>query len=269
MGSSYSPPQQSSYAPLSPDLSGIHPSGPTPQSPDLSAISQPAVTTATYHPHPDPYHQPRFHPLPQYSPQHARQPSYQDPAGAFHPPHHQLPQHYDQSQTMPPTTRGIKHEPDHFQMNGNPFHQPPAPQWAQPMKPELPPSDPTLGIVLKTSFPVARIKRIMQADEDVGKVAQVTPHVVSRALELFMIKLISASAQQARGNNAAGKGPRRVLAQHMKKAILADNTYDFLAEIVTKVPDAPSKAKKEAASDSEDAKPKRRGKKKKDSGDEF
>lgn len=29
------------------------------------------------------------------------------------------------------------------------------------------------GVVIKTKFPVARIKRIMQADEDVGKVAQV------------------------------------------------------------------------------------------------
>ena len=27
----------------------------------------------------------------------------------------------------------------------------------------------------KSRFPVARIKKIMQADEDVGKVAQVTP----------------------------------------------------------------------------------------------
>lgn len=34
------------------------------------------------------------------------------------------------------------------------------------------------GIVVKTKFPVARIKRIVQADEDVGKVAQVTPVVV-------------------------------------------------------------------------------------------
>lgn len=30
------------------------------------------------------------------------------------------------------------------------------------------------GVVIKTKFPVARIKRIMQADEDVGKVAQVS-----------------------------------------------------------------------------------------------
>jgi hypothetical protein len=36
----------------------------------------------------------------------------------------------------------------------------------------------TAGIEVKTKFPVARIKRIMQADEDVGKVAQVTPIAV-------------------------------------------------------------------------------------------
>lgn len=38
----------------------------------------------------------------------------------------------------------------------------------------------TEGIEVKTKFPVARIKRIMQADEDVGKVAQVTPTAVCK-----------------------------------------------------------------------------------------
>jgi Dr1-associated corepressor len=37
---------------------------------------------------------------------------------------------------------------------------------------------PWAGIDVKTKFPVARIKRIMQADEEVGKVAQVTPIAV-------------------------------------------------------------------------------------------
>lgn len=36
------------------------------------------------------------------------------------------------------------------------------------------------GIKIATKFPVARIKRIMQADEDVGKVAQVTPTAVCK-----------------------------------------------------------------------------------------
>lgn len=39
---------------------------------------------------------------------------------------------------------------------------------------------PWSGVEVKTKFPVARIKRIMQADEDVGKVAQVTPIAVCK-----------------------------------------------------------------------------------------
>jgi Dr1-associated corepressor len=38
--------------------------------------------------------------------------------------------------------------------------------------------DPALTVDVRTKFPVARIKRIMQADEDVGKVAQATPTAV-------------------------------------------------------------------------------------------
>jgi hypothetical protein len=36
---------------------------------------------------------------------------------------------------------------------------------------------------IKTKFPTARIKRIMQADEDVGKVAQVTPILVCKFID--------------------------------------------------------------------------------------
>lgn len=141
-----------------------------------------------------------------------------------------------------------------------------------------PPSDasqfnPTLGVELKTSFPVARIKRIMQADEDIGKVAQVTPHVVSRALELFMIKMIAASAAEARGGGHAGGGKgagKKITPQHLKQAVLADDTFDFLHEIVGRVPDGPARAKKEAIAGSEseeEKKPRRRTKRRKDADD--
>ena len=46
-------------------------------------------------------------------------------------------------------------------------------------------SGPSLGIEVKTKFPVARIKRIMQADEDVGKVAQATPTAVCKSASLI------------------------------------------------------------------------------------
>jgi len=141
-----------------------------------------------------------------------------------------------------------------------------------------PPSDasqfnPTLGVELKTSFPVARIKRIMQADEDIGKVAQVTPHVVSRALELFMIKMIAASAAEARGGGHAGGGKgagKKITPQHLKQAVLADDTFDFLHEIVGRVPDGPARVKKEAVAGSEseeEKKPRRRTKRRKDADD--
>jgi hypothetical protein len=63
--------------------------------------------------------------------------------------------------------------------------------YAQPVlseePPQLPPPpqpNPVPSIEVKTKFPVARIKRIMQADEDVGKVAQVTPIAVCMCIPL-------------------------------------------------------------------------------------
>ena len=42
----------------------------------------------------------------------------------------------------------------------------------------------------KTAFPVARIKRIMQADEEVGKISSTVPLMISKCLELFMRDLV-------------------------------------------------------------------------------
>ena len=50
-------------------------------------------------------------------------------------------------------------------------------------------ADPSQGIEVKTKFPVARIKRIMQADEDVGKVAQATPTAVCEYLSIAHLLL--------------------------------------------------------------------------------
>jgi hypothetical protein len=48
------------------------------------------------------------------------------------------------------------------------------------------------GVEVKTKFPVARIKRIMQADEEVGKVAQVTPIAVC-TFSSFLLRYIFAT----------------------------------------------------------------------------
>ncbi|RMZ67981.1 CBF NF-Y family transcription factor [Pyrenophora seminiperda CCB06] len=95
---------------------------------------------------------------------------------------------------------------------------------------------PGADINIKNHFPVARIKRIMQADDDVGKVAQVTPVVVSKALELFMISLVTKAAAEAKSRNS-----KRVSSIHLKQAITKTECFDFLNEIVSKVADAPEK----------------------------
>lgn len=112
------------------------------------------------------------------------------------------------------------------------------------------------NIEIKTKFPVARIKRIMQADEDVGKVAQVTPVAVNKALELFMIALVTGSAEKARE-----KGGKRITAQHLKAVVEGEGRWDFLKEIVERVADVQENAggegrkrkakKEETESDSE------------------
>lgn len=83
-----------------------------------------------------------------------------------------------------------------------------------------------------SKFPIARIKRIMQADEDVGKVAQATPVVISKALELFMQDIVESAAEQTRKT-----GGKRVAPYHLKRAALTTETFDFLKDIVEKVPD--------------------------------
>ncbi|KAL2156537.1 hypothetical protein VTH82DRAFT_1282 [Thermothelomyces myriococcoides] len=91
-------------------------------------------------------------------------------------------------------------------------------------------SSPFESITVKTKFPTARIKRIMQADEEVGKVAQQTPIAVGKALELFMVALVTKSAEVARQRNS-----KRVSAQMLKQVVEGDDQWDFLRDIVSKV----------------------------------
>ncbi|KAJ5195568.1 uncharacterized protein N7498_009006 [Penicillium cinerascens] len=131
------------------------------------------------------------------------------------------------------------------------------------MPDEIPQARPGAGIEVKTKFPVARIKRIMQADEDVGKVAQVTPIAVSKALELFMISLVTKAAHEAKDRNS-----KRVTASHLKHAVAKDEVLDFLADIIAKVPDQPAGRKHEDdGSDQNEGRRKRGGRRPKEESD--
>lgn len=89
----------------------------------------------------------------------------------------------------------------------------------------------------------------------------------AKALELFMISLVTKSASLARSANS-----KRVTASHLKKAIEADEQFDFLNDIVSKVADGPDagqgqagkRVKDEEGEGSEsDEKPKKKGRRRK------
>lgn len=73
-----------------------------------------------------------------------------------------------------------------------------------------------------------------------------------------MISLVTKGAQVARDRSS-----KRITANHLKEAISKDEVLDFLADIISKVPDAPSgKKHDEDGSDGND-KPKKKGSRRK------
>lgn len=84
---------------------------------------------------------------------------------------------------------------------------------------------------IKTHFPAARIKKIMQSDEDIGKVAQATPIIVGRALEIFMVNLLEKSIVEAKNS-----GVKRINSSHIRSAIENTEQFDFLIDAIEKYP---------------------------------
>jgi len=82
----------------------------------------------------------------------------------------------------------------------------------------------------KTKFPMARIKKIMQKDEDVGKIALATPILISKCLELFLQDLLDRTSEVARERNG-----RIISSAHLKQCIDREANFDFLKDIVEKV----------------------------------
>lgn len=73
----------------------------------------------------------------------------------------------------------------------------------------------------------------MQTDEEVGKVAQAVPIIISRTLELFVESLLIKSTQITLSRNAKTLTP-----SHMKQCILSESRFDFLKDLVKNIPDA-------------------------------
>ena len=153
-----------------------------PQSPDLSAYHATPVAS-----HPPVYEYPQHQEQPQH-PQY--QSSYQPPTYNSIPlPSYQTNYPSHPAGNYPPTTMARRQRSDMEVDDEWGPAAPPAPNSGRrSKKPKVeesfgkPAPGVEEGVEVKTKFPVARIKRIMQADEDVGKVAQVTPTAVCGSL---------------------------------------------------------------------------------------
>lgn len=71
----------------------------------------------------------------------------------------------------------------------------------------------------------------MQADEDVGKIALAVPLLVSKALELFLQDLCDRTYEVT-----LQKGAKTVNCMHLKQCVQMYSSYDFLTDVVNKVP---------------------------------
>lgn len=72
----------------------------------------------------------------------------------------------------------------------------------------------------------------MQADEEVGKIAQAVPIIISRTLELFVESLLTKSSQVTLSRNAKTLSP-----SHLKQCIMSESRFDFLKDLVKNIPD--------------------------------
>ncbi|GAB1208281.1 hypothetical protein APSETT445_007024 [Aspergillus pseudonomiae] len=254
--------QDNSYRPRSPDFSTL-------QSPITPSISQPLYSFANPLAHhrasydASPYFTPQYHqPVPPPPPRRASQqyiPPFADPI--VDPDMARRSSRIARAAEVVPMPETKYVEPTYVEPS---YVEPPYVE-PTPVLPEEPPQpNPAASVEVKTKFPVARIKRIMQADEDVGKVAQVTPIAVSKALELFMISLVTKAAKEAKDRNS-----KRVTASHLKQAVSKDEVLDFLADIIAKVPDQPAGRKHDDDGSDQNEQPKRKrgGRRPKDDSD--
>ncbi|THU71327.1 hypothetical protein C4D60_Mb04t00240 [Musa balbisiana] len=85
---------------------------------------------------------------------------------------------------------------------------------------------------LHTRFPATRIKKIMQSDEDIGKIALAVPVLVSKALELFLQDLCGKTYSMT-----LHRGVKTMSSFHLKQCVHKFTVFDFLKDLVSKVPD--------------------------------
>ncbi|XP_018583037.1 dr1-associated corepressor isoform X4 [Scleropages formosus] len=75
-------------------------------------------------------------------------------------------------------------------------------------------------------FPPGRIKKIMQKDTEVGRIATAVPVIISRALEMFLKSFLMKTSQITQSKHS-----RVMSIAHMKQCIESEKLFDFLKDL--------------------------------------
>jgi len=98
-------------------------------------------------------------------------------------------------------------------------------------------------------FPPARIKKIMQVDEEIGKVAQSVPVIISKCVEMFLTEILKNAGKVTEARKA-----KTMSISHLKELVMKEENYDFLRDLVQNEEeniesgDAPKPKRKRSAS---------------------
>ncbi|CAJ1074676.1 dr1-associated corepressor isoform X2 [Xyrichtys novacula] len=76
-------------------------------------------------------------------------------------------------------------------------------------------------------FPPGRIKKIMQKDAEVGRIAMAVPVIISRALEMFLKCLLTKTCLITQSKLSA-----MLSVAHMKQCIESEKLFHFLKDLV-------------------------------------
>ncbi|EYC43854.1 hypothetical protein Y032_0479g2227 [Ancylostoma ceylanicum] len=117
----------------------------------------------------------------------------------------------------------------------NPIHHDDNPGPSSSMGPPLFIPSSTGGPIRRRRFSTAkiqptRIKKVMQSDEEIGRMVASVPVAIGRAMEHFAEKFLQAAAQATQLSNS-----RTLTPVHMKQAMMANRHFHFLADIFKEV----------------------------------
>ncbi|KAI5188570.1 Dr1-associated corepressor [Nematocida sp. AWRm77] len=79
----------------------------------------------------------------------------------------------------------------------------------------------------KCRFPIARIKKIMQFDEDIGKVSSSAPIVISHAIEMFLVDALKELEADAKN-----KSSKKISLVHLEACVQHCPKMQFLRTVM-------------------------------------